>query len=214
LEERSFNMRLQLLVAAASLLVLVTGDYGVAIQSPASEGALARQARQEFRDGEFSDAERDFRELVRRQPSDITAQIMLGNCLFRQEKYQEAVVPYERARELQRRARVLSLDQRRILGDQLAMAYGMSGRLDKARSLLEDSIRQDPDYGLNYYNLACALAESGDEDKMLANLSLAIKHRDHMVKGEQLPDPRSDASFKKYLDDERFLRLLRDAGLK
>ncbi|MGO8791309.1 MAG: tetratricopeptide repeat protein [Terriglobia bacterium] len=207
-------MKFHLLVAVASFLLLLAGDYGAATKSPATEDDLAGKAREEFRDEKFSDAERDFREIVKRQPSDIDAQVMLGNCLFRQEKYQEAIIPYERARELQRHAKVLSLDQRRILGDQLAMAYGMSGQLAKARSLLEDSIRQDPDYGLNYYNLACAFAESGDEDKMLANLSLAIKHRDQMVKGEQLPDPRSDPSFKKYLGEERFLTLMRDSGYK
>ena len=207
-------MRFRLIILVGSFLLVLTGARGVAGQAPTSEDSLAHRARQEFREQKFSDAERDFREIVKQQPSNIDAQVMLGNCLFRQEKYQEAIIPYERARELQRHAKVLSLDQRRILGDQLAMAYGMSGQLAKARSLLEDSIRQDPDYGLNYYNLACAFAESGDEDKMLANLSLAIKHRDQMVKGEQLPDPRSDPSFKKYLGEERFAKLMRDSGYK
>jgi predicted Zn-dependent protease len=201
-------MRLHLIILVRSFLLVLITAHGLAGQAPTSEDSLARQARQEFREQRLSDAERDFRELIKRQPSDIMAQIMLGNTLFRQEKYGEAITPYEKARELEHRAHVLNLDQKRIVGDRLAMAYGLSGQLDKARSLLEDSIRQDPDYGLNYYNLACAFAESGDEDKMLANLSLAIKHRDHVLKGEQLPDPRSDPSFKKYLEEERFVKLM------
>src|ERR1700690_3193262 len=108
-------MRFRLIILVGSFLLVLTAAHGVASQAPTSEDSLAYRARQEFREQKFSDAERDFRELVKRQPSDIDAQVMLGNCLFRQEKYPEAIIPYERARELQHRVTVLTLDQRRIL---------------------------------------------------------------------------------------------------
>jgi hypothetical protein len=59
----------------------------------------------------------------------------------------------------------------------------------------------DSEYPLNYYNLACAYAEEGDKGKALTNLSLAFQHKEHVLKGEQMPDPRTDSSFQKYLRD-------------
>ena len=93
------------------------------------------------------------------------------------------------------------------------IAYGIGGNLNKVHPLLEeDAIRQDPDYPLNYYNLACAYAEEGDKAKMLANLSTAFRHKDHILKGEQIPDPRSDDSFQKYLRDNDFIKLMKQIG--
>jgi predicted Zn-dependent protease len=89
------------------------------------------------------------------------------------------------------------------------MAYGISGKLKKAQALLEDAIHQDPEYPLNYYNLACAYADQGDKEKVLSNLSLAFEHKDHVLKGEQMPDPRSDSSFQKYVRDEDFIKLMK-----
>ena len=54
------------------------------------------------------------------------------------------------------------LRPRRILTDQLAMSLGMSGKLAESRSVLDAAIASDPDYPLNYYNLAC-VAELGHD---------------------------------------------------
>lgn len=173
---------------------------------------LARQARQEYDAAQFREAERDFRKIARRDPTNIYAQFFLGQSLFRQEKYADAISSYEKARDLLQSGKILSLEQKRILTDQLAMAYGMGGQLEKARVLLEEAARKDPDYPLNYYNLACAFAEKGDKDKMLANLSLAFRYRANMLTGEQFPDPRADSSFQKYVHDSDFIRLMNEMG--
>jgi hypothetical protein len=82
------------------------------------------------------------------------------------------------------------------------------------RVSLDVAIQQDPEYPLNYYNLACAFAEEGDKNKALANLSLAFQHKDNVLKGEKMPDPRTDSSFQKYLRDEDFLKLMARLGYK
>src|ERR1700733_12196409 len=130
------------------------------------------------------------------------------------EKYADAVVPYEKARELEASGSKLPSDQHRVLIDQLAMAYGISGDLKKTHALLESAIRDDPEYPLNYYNLACAYAEEGDKGKALTNLSLAFQHKEHALKGEQMPDPRTDSSFQKYVRDEDFTKLMAKLGYK
>jgi len=202
------------LVLAVLFVALFTGELCFA-QGPArSKEELLEQARREFIAGEFADAERDFRELVKRDPADIDAQAYLGHALFRQEKYTDAVVPYEKARELEASGSKRSSDRDRVLIDQLAMAYGISGDLKKTHALLESAIRDDPEYPLNYYNLACAYAAEGDKGKALTNLSLAFQQKVHVLKGEQMPDPRTDSSFQKYVRDEDFTKLTTKLGYK
>lgn len=201
------------LALAVSFVALFAGDLCFAQGSQPKE-KLLEQARQEYTAGKFADAERDLRELVKRDPADIDAQAYLGHALFKQEKYADAVVPYEKARELEASGSKLSSDQHRVLIDQLAMAYGISGDLNKTHALLESAIRDDPEYPLNYYNLACAYAEEGDKGKALTNLSLAFQHKEHALKGEQMPDPRTDSSFQKYVRDEDFTKLMAKLGYK
>jgi tetratricopeptide (TPR) repeat protein len=175
---------------------------------------LPEQARHEYAAGKFADAERDYRKLTKRDPSNIEDQVYLGQALFRQEKYAESVHPYEKALELERSGSKLTSDQHRILVDQLAMAYGISGDLKKSRALLESAIRDDPEYPPNYYNLACVYAEDGNKGEVLTNLSRAFQHKEHILKGEQMPDPRTDSSFQKYVRDEDFIKLMAKLGYK
>jgi predicted Zn-dependent protease len=132
----------------------------------------------------------------------------LGQTLFKEEKFAAAIVPYEKVRALEKAGTKLTLTQHRILGDQLAMAYGISGRTSDSKALLQESVRTDPTYPLNYYNLACVSADENDKAGVLKNLSLAFQHKDQLLPGEQMPDPASDPSFKKYAQDADFKALL------
>lgn len=51
---------------------------------------------------------------------------------------------------------------RRVTTDQLVLSLGMSGDFKDSRAVAENAIATDPDYPLNYYNLACVDAEQGD----------------------------------------------------
>ncbi len=181
-------------------------------QSSDRQDSVADRALQEYKSGQYAAADRDCREIIKQNPSNILAQIYLGQSLYMQKKYAQSVAPFEKARDLEASGMKLNPDQHRILVDQLVIAYGISGNLKKAHSLLDDAIRQDPDYPLNYYNLACAFAEEGDKAKMLANLSMAFQRKDHVLKGEQMPDPRTDDSFQKYVHDDDFVKLMKRLG--
>jgi predicted Zn-dependent protease len=187
---------------------------GVVHGQTGSTGSLSERALQEFREGKYQEAERDFREIARTDPANVYAQVYLGQTLFKQEKFSDAVGPYEKARALEKSGKALSSDQHRILVDQLAMTYGISGQLKKTHELLDEAIRQDPEYPLNYYNLACAFAEEGNKAKLLENLDLAFRRKVHVLKGEEMPDPRSDSSFQKYVRDEDFVKLMNALGFK
>jgi len=183
-------------------------------QSGDRQDAVADRALQEYKAGQYAAAERDCRDVIKQNPSNIFAQIYLGQSLYMQKKYAESIAPFEKARELETSGMKLNSDQHRILIDQLVIAYGISGNLKKVHALLDDAIRQDPDYPLNYYNLACAFAGEGDKAKMLANLSLAFQRKDHVIQSEQLPDPRTDDSFQNYVHDTDFVKLMKQLGYK
>jgi tetratricopeptide (TPR) repeat protein len=98
---------------------------------------------------------------------------------------------------------------RRVLTDQAGMAYGMSGDITKARSLFEKAIVEDPDYPLNYYNLACADAEAKNLADARRHLQQAFARKANVIAGETMPDPTKDDSFLAYRDNKEFWTFLR-----
>jgi len=199
-----------LLAALQKKLSPTDGGAQVVKDSPAAkeveQGAAAYRAR------DLAGAEKHFRSATELDPSNLFGFMYLGNTLFYQQRYQEAIAPYERARQLDAASKTLTEDFRRVLIDQLGMSYGMSGNLQKAKTIFEDGIRQDLDYALFHYNLACAYAEMGDLDKTLLALKNALQRKDNVLKGEAFPDPREDSSFQRYLQNDRFRQLLKQYG--
>lgn len=181
---------------------------GIPAHAQKSEAEMFQNAQRLYASGKLPEAEKSFTEITRNNPSNVAAQMYLGQTLFKEEKYAAAIAPYERVRTLEKNGAKLSLTQQRILGDQLAMAYGLSGRSSEAKALLQESVRTDPGYPLNYYNLACVSADEDDKAGVLKNLSLAFQHKDQILPGEQMPNPASDPSFKKYAQDAEFKTLL------
>lgn len=99
-------------------------------------------------------------------------------------------------------ARYLPL--RRIATDQLVMSLGMSGDLKDSRAVAEMAIAADPDYPINYYNLACADAEEGNATAAKLHLQQAFDRRANVLKGEQMPDPTKDDSILKLKKNKEF----------
>ena len=172
------------------------------------------RAVKEFQRSDWTAAERDFREVVKRDPTNIFANMYLAQTLFRQEHYAEAATFFQKTRDLQKNGKQLNATQDRILTDQLVMSYGITGEMKKAHALLDEAIVKDPEYPMNYYNRACAFAEEGDKTKALANLDLAFQRKANVLKGEQMPDPRADSSFQRYVRDSDFVNLMKKVGLQ
>lgn len=93
---------------------------------------------------------------------------------------------------------------RRVLTDQLVMAYGMSGDLKRSREAAQAAIARDPDYPMYYYNLACADAEEGNAAAARQHLQQAFDRRANTLKGEMMPDPTKDDSFLKLKSNKEF----------
>jgi len=93
---------------------------------------------------------------------------------------------------------------RRVTTDQLVMALGMSGDIKGSRAVAEAAIQADPDYPINYYNLACADAEEGDASQAKNHLQQAFDRRTNVLRGETMPDPTKDDSIMKLKADKAF----------
>lgn len=97
----------------------------------------------------------------------------------------------------------------RAIVDNLGMSYGLSGDLQNSKRVYEDAIKVDSNYPNFYYSLACTYAEMSDLDNTLKNLDLAFQNRSNVIDGEGFPDPKEDPSFKKYLKNDSFKKLLK-----
>ena len=96
------------------------------------------------------------------------------------------------------------ITRRRIATDNIVMALGMSGNLKASRAYAERAIKLDPDYPLNYYNLACADAEEGKAAEAKLHLQQAFDRKANTIPGEHLPDPTEDDSILKLKKDKDF----------
>ena len=88
----------------------------------------------------------------------------------------------------------------------------MSGDLKGSRAVAEQAIAADPDYPLNYYNLACADAEAGNAAQARVHLEQAFARKANVLKGESMPDPATDDSISKLKGNAEFWAFVQ--GLK
>ena len=184
-----------------------------------SSGVNSGEAAKELDEGRASHAQHDlknaekhFRKAAELDPGNLQAALLLGHLLFQQERFADAIAPYEHARRLNASSKALDKTTERVLNDQLGMSYGISGQLDISKALFQQAVKDDPDYALYRYNLACAIAESGDLDSTLETLAGALQRRKNVIAGEEFPNPRQDSSFKRFLGQERFEALLKQYG--
>jgi tetratricopeptide (TPR) repeat protein len=129
----------------------------------------------------------------------------MGSALYLQNKYDQAILPYQKALDLEKRQPQLDKTLWRVLIDNLGMAYGMTGHLTEAKATFEQGIQADPTYPMFHYNLACTYSEMNDLDHAMQSLKTAYLHRKNQNPGEEgMPDPRQDSSFQRFMKNEAF----------
>jgi tetratricopeptide (TPR) repeat protein len=137
-----------------------------------------------------------------------------GSYYYLKHDFESAIPPYQKALDLEKQNRTLDKTFWKVLIDNLGMAYGITGDLDKAKETFEYGISKDPDYPLFYYNLACTYGEKKDMDKAIEYLKLAFDRRENMIPGEKMPNPATDSSFKRFMNNEKFLAALKELKQK
>ena len=80
-------MKFQTMVVAAWIMV------GIASQAQRPEAETLREAQQLYASGKLVEAEKSFGDITREHPDNITAQMYLGQTLFKEEKFAQAIAP-------------------------------------------------------------------------------------------------------------------------
>lgn len=134
---------------------------------------------------------------------------LYAQILYEHRLYKDAAPVFEQAiQKLNDNRDPAVKTMRRVATDHAGMAYGISGDIRKARAIFEAAIKIDPDYPLNYYNLACADAEEGKLSDARTHLKQAFDRKANMIPGEQLPDPTTDDSFLPHKSSKEFWTFL------
>src|SRR5262245_61363014 len=123
------SLHLEFILPIENVLVIISSRdaeffanaffYGVPGETEREFG----KASETYRAKNYPKAEKQFRALTRSAPNLLIGHLYLGHSLFYQSKYQEAIPPYERARELAANGTALEQLNERVLTDQLGMAY-------------------------------------------------------------------------------------------
>jgi len=133
-----------------------------------------------------------------------------GSNAYLRQDYTQAIKLYSKALELEKREPTLEKDVWRVLVDNLGMSYGITGNHKKAREIFKYGLSKDNEYPMFYYNLACTYAETNDLDNAIVNLKRAFKYKENMIPGERMPNPETDDSFARYLNNPKFKRALNE----
>jgi tetratricopeptide (TPR) repeat protein len=97
-----------------------------------------------------------------------------------------------------------------VLIDNLGMAYGITGDLSSAEEVFKHGLSRDSTYPLFYYNLACTYAEKDDMNTCIDYLKNAFKYKKNVLQGEIFPDPATDDTFQKFMNNDQFVSAINE----
>jgi hypothetical protein len=141
--------------------------------------------------------------------------LLYAQILYQARMYKAAAPMFEMAlSKVDGKPAASAKTMKRVVTDQAGMSYGMSGDIPKARAIFERAAREDPDYPMYYYNLACADAEEKNLTGARINLQKAFDRKVNMIAGESMPDPTTDDSFLPYRSNKEFWTFLEGLDAK
>lgn len=127
------------------------------------ESSDVRRGNKQYNDSNYTEAEVNYRRGIDKNASSFEAYYNLGNALFRQEKYPEALEAYAQAEKL---LDANDQQQKEELANRLAATYHNMGnayyvqqQYDKAIAAYQQSLRQNPKDHETRYNLVKAMQQ-------------------------------------------------------
>lgn len=136
-----------------------------------------------------------------------------GQECYNKEDYAGAAKHLHAALDLEKQDPKFTKVEFRELVVHLGIAYGISGDLKNSKGVLEYGLQKDPTYPLFFYNMACVYAESDDLDNTIVSLRKAFQYKANVRLGGAMPDPRTDSSFRRFMNNEKFRKLLAELGM-
>jgi tetratricopeptide (TPR) repeat protein len=180
-----------------------------------AQDTAMREAFAAFTRGDLPGAERLFRQIVDREPTNRIARFYLGNAIYYQHNYQPAIEVYaplveEELKDPQLARLMQDAEVPLALIDNLAMAYGISGQYEKCLATLDKGLALAPDYPSFHFNRACFYAEmGGKEEEALASTEQALRKAMRTLSLEEMVGlVRKDDSLQKLTRPGDLSRLL------
>lgn len=130
-----------------------------------------------------------------------------GSAPYLQGKFALAIPHYEQALVLEQANPTLDRSLWQLLIHNLGTAYGRTGSFARAKATFDYGLSKDPANPMWHYELARTYAGMHDREKMLQALDTAFFHHRTRQGDEQMPDPRQDLSFSRFMSDPAFRRL-------
>ena len=133
-----------------------------------------------------------------------------GNLYFQHERYNMAIVLYNRALELENKSQKFSDIDWLNISEGLGLAYGISGEYKKALRTFKFGISIDDSYPMFYYNLAYIYADLGDYNNALAYLTQFNFRKENLPGDKICPNPLKEKVFQPLFNDNRFLKIAKE----
>lgn len=183
--------------------VLLLCLCGVAFGQSDADRKKYDKAAADLEKHNLAGAEKLLREVTSHVPEWAAAYVLLGRVYFLEPKTNECLAAYERAHDLDLKQHLLTEEERHEVYNQLGVIYGLSHDYEKSIAILQEGMKDDPNYGEYEYNIACDYSEKGDLDTALEHL----KHAWALRATFQFPDVMKDSSFTRWHDDPRFQKV-------
>lgn len=145
------------------IILTIISLLSISIAWGQQEGPDVRRGNKAYNDSSYTDAEVHYRRGLNTNDQSFEGHFNLGDALFRQEKYPEALEEYIQAEKLLKADEQLSEEQ---LNQQLATTYHNMGnalyaqqQYDKAVAAYQQSLRHNPKDHDTRYNLVKAMQQ-------------------------------------------------------
>ncbi|MBE9200267.1 MULTISPECIES: tetratricopeptide repeat protein [unclassified Nodularia (in: cyanobacteria)] len=127
---------------------------------------LIQQANALSSQGDFSGAEANLRQLIKKFPKYAFGHFELGNLLFRQDKAEEAINAYQEA---------IRLNSNHALAyNGIGLVYASQSRWEEAITAYQKALEINPKYGDALANSAVALLQTNQKNQGIAALEKAL----------------------------------------
>ena len=143
-------------------ILLILSLFFASIALAQQENPLIRQGNRLYEEGKFKEAEIDYRKALEKKPLSAKGSYNLGNSLYRQENYEEAMRNFSdaggRMKETDTKSRAASMHN---LGNALLKGE----KLEESIEAYKQALRLNPNDEDSRYNLAYALNQQQQQQQ-------------------------------------------------
>ena len=176
------------------------------------ESSDVRRGNIQYNDSNYTEAEINYRRALDKNDQSFEAHYNLGDALFRQEKFPEAVEQYAKAEQLLKSDDKKRKDQ---IANRLAATYHNMGnalyaqqQYDKAVAAYQESLRRNPKDHDTRYNLVKAMQQLQKQQNQQQNQDQNQQQQNEQQQQEQQQQQQQQQQSEQQMDKETAEQIL------